>query len=109
SLLRDTGLSHEQRSYVDSILSSGSKLLEMINDIIDYSRVESGAIRLEAQGFDPLDHLAEVCSLFAPLAEEKQIRLEYWADPAVPVLLRGDILRIRQVWINMIGNALKFT
>ncbi len=109
SLLRDTGLSHEQRNYVDSILSSGTKLLEMINDIIDYSRVESGAIRLEVQDFDPLDHLAEVCSLFAPLAEEKQIRLEYWSDPTVPFLLRGDILRIRQVWINMIGNALKFT
>jgi len=108
SLLKETDLDPEQIEFVNSILSSGNKLLNLINDIIDYSKIESGSMRLEYVVFDPIEALVEVLESFSHISEKKKIRLEYRADPEMPMQLQGDIQRIRQVWSHLIDNALKF-
>ena len=109
SLLTSTDLTQEQSEYVASILNSGGKLLNLINDIIDYSKIESGTVELEREEFDPYNELRKTCATFTPEAAAKQVRFDFFVDPQVPRSLMGDLLRIRQVWINLIGNALKFT
>jgi len=109
SLLMSTELTNEQADYVTSIKNSGGDLLSLINDIIDYSKIESGTVELDREPFDPLSELQKVCGSFRAEADEKNLRFEYAVDPHMPGLLMGDLLRIRQVWKNLIGNALKFT
>jgi len=108
-LLRDTRLDHEQRNLVDIIHSSGKLLLELINDILDFSRIETGKIELHPGDFN-LDELLEgVTGGLALSAHAKNVELVVAVSPEVPAHLCGDSLRLRQVLMNLAGNAVKFT
>jgi signal transduction histidine kinase/CheY-like chemotaxis protein len=109
SLLQDTPLSKTQRHYVDVIRTSGDSLLTVINDILEFSKVESGKVLLEPQAFQP-DALAEdVLALLGPAAGRKHLDLPCRVLPAVPPWLEADATRLRQVLLNIVGNAVKFT
>ncbi len=109
ALLQDTTLTPEQHRYTDVIQSSGEALLTLINDILDFSKIEAGKVELEALEFDLL-HLLEDCAvLMAVKAHAKDLELICHADAEVPTWLLGDPGRLRQILINLIGNAIKFT
>ncbi len=108
-LLLDTPLSPEQRESVQMIRSSGEGLLTIINDVLDFSKVEAGRLQLEAVPFDPQQVAEEVVELLAPRAHEKQLQLALIAHPALPARITGDPTRVRQVLLNLVGNAIKFT
>ncbi|HET7419628.1 MAG TPA: response regulator [Candidatus Dormibacteraeota bacterium] len=108
-LLLDTELTPEQREYVETIRSSGDALLEIINDILDFSRIEAGRARLEALEFSPRYVVEEAAELFAEAAANKGIELVLDVDADVPEAVVGDPGRLRQVLINIIANAVKFT
>lgn len=108
-MLRDTPLNENQKHYIDVIHRSGETLLEIINDILDYSKIEAGKMQLEAAVFT-LDDLIEDClQLFGATANKRQIELVGGVKPKAPLLLKGDQTRLRQVIINLLGNAFKFT
>ncbi|MEM6647054.1 MAG: response regulator [Bacteroidota bacterium] len=109
SLLHNTPLSGEQRDFVDTIRVSGDALLTIINDILDFSKIEAGGLELEQQPFVLRQCVEEALDLLAPKAAAKGLELAYFIEDAVPPLIRGDITRIRQVLVNLIGNAVKFT
>jgi PAS domain S-box-containing protein len=109
SLLLETDLSAEQREYVSTIRSSGEALLTIINDILDFSKIESGKLELERLPFELSVCLEETLDLFAPQAAAKRIELVYGIDRSVPLLVLGDITRLRQVLVNLVNNAVKFT
>ncbi len=108
-MLRDTPLDENQKHYIDVIHRSGETLLSIINDILDYSKIEAGKMRLEETTFE-LDDLVENCvQLFGATANKRQIELFGGLEPGVPRWLRGDPTRLRQIIINLLGNAFKFT
>jgi len=108
-LLEDTELDEEQQAYVETILRSGKALLTIINDILDFSKGESGKMTLEPIEFD-LEHACfEVCNLLMPKALEKELELVLNFDPDLPRRYQGDAGRIRQIVLNLLGNAIKFT
>jgi len=108
-LLKETPLTTEQQQYVQIFGSAGENLLNIINDILDFSKVEAGQLHLEAVQFD-LNELAEtVCDINAFRAHEKGLELTCNVKPDVPTPLMGDPVRLRQVLMNLIGNAIKFT
>lgn len=108
-MLRDTPLNESQKHYIDVIHRSGETLLEIINDILDYSKIEAGKMQLEQATFR-LDHLIEDClQLFGATANKHHIELVGGVKPNAPLLLKGDPTRLRQVIINLLGNAFKFT
>jgi signal transduction histidine kinase/CheY-like chemotaxis protein len=108
-MLRDTPLDDNQKHYIDVIHRSGETLLSIINDILDYSKIEAGKMRLEETTFE-LDELVENCvQLFGATANKRQIELFGGLEPGVPRWLRGDPTRLRQIIINLLGNAFKFT
>jgi signal transduction histidine kinase len=109
SLLLDSRLDEEQRDYAETVLQSAEALLILINDILDFSKIEANALRLQEQNFSLREMLAEVMKLFAPQAKGKQIELNCSIADDVPVMVRGDSGRIRQILTNLIGNAVKFT
>ena len=109
SLLAETELTSEQREYVDTITSSGHALLTVINDILDFSRIESGNIELDLSEFEVRECIEDVVSLLSVKAEENDLNLWFNVAADVPAAISGDSLRLRQVLINLIGNALKFT
>ncbi len=108
-LLLDTPLTPEQQEYAETIRTSGDALLTIINDILDFSKIESGSLDLEEQPFDLRDCLENALDLLATRAAEKNLDLAYLIDDGVPGTLVGDVTRLRQVLVNLIGNALKFT
>ena len=108
-LLLDTELTDEQRRYAETIRGSGEALLTLINDILDFSKIEAGKLILEVLDFDLRQLLDEVAGLMAFRAAEKQLKLIRAVSPQVPPLLRGDPGRLRQVLVNLVGNAIKFT
>ena len=108
-LLLDTDLSEEQRDYVETIRTSGDTLLDIINDILDFSKIEAGRVRMETIDFSPKHVTEEAVELFAEPAANKGIELILDADPEVPHSVVGDPGRLRQVLINLVGNAIKFT
>ncbi len=108
-LLVDTGLTDEQRIYVDTIRSSGEALLEIINDVLDYSKIEAEKLVLHARPFDLERCIHEVLLLLQPGAREKGLSLLIDYDLFTPTSFIGDPGRIRQVLTNLIGNAVKFT
>ncbi|HLW95754.1 MAG TPA: ATP-binding protein [Solirubrobacteraceae bacterium] len=108
-LLLDTELNSQQREYAEIVRASGEGLLLVINDILDYSKMEAGKIELESTDFALREAIAEGCATLLVLAREKGIELELAIDADLPVWLRGDAARIRQVVINLVSNAVKFT
>jgi signal transduction histidine kinase/CheY-like chemotaxis protein len=108
-LLLDTKLRTEQRDYAESVLESAQALLTIINDILDFSKVESGKLELESIDFDARNTLEQVGRLLAIQAHAKGIEITLQVDNAVPHFLRGDAGRLRQVLLNLGGNAVKFT
>ena len=109
TLLNDTHLSTEQKEYANTILHSGEALLNVINDILDFSKIESGNMELDLHNFDLRHSLEEVADLFAGKLAASGLDMVYYIDPDVPHYLIGDSLRLRQVLINLLGNAVKFT
>jgi len=108
-LLLDTGLSAEQRELSETINNSGDSLLGLINDILDFSKIESGKLELEQRSFDLRECVESALDVLGPKATEKHIDLVGWLGPGVPAAVIGDITRTRQVLINLLGNAVKFT
>ena len=108
-LLNDTSLSEEQRRYVKTIVSSGQVLLSIINDVLDYSKIEAGMMEIESSCFD-LEELIDDCvSMFAFKSAEIGVELSAKIEPGLPLTVKGDSTRIRQVLVNLLGNAFKFT
>ena len=109
SLLLDTELTDEQRDYVEATRSSADALLTIINDILDFSKIEAGKLELEHHPFELHTCLEETLELLAPKAAEKKLDLAYAVDDAIPKILVSDVTRLRQILVNLIGNAVKFT
>eukprot|EP00899_Mesostigma_viride_P025901 jgi/Mesvir1/6496/Mv16765-RA.1 len=108
-LLQDTSLTPEQEEYVDCILSSGKLLLTLISDILDLSKIESGMMRMEMTEFNLGTELENMVELLIPKAKEKGLYLHCNIHPDVPMLVCGDMVKLRQVLLNLMGNAVKFT
>ncbi|HYG22482.1 MAG TPA: response regulator [Verrucomicrobiae bacterium] len=109
ALLLDTELTDEQREYVEATRSSADALLTIINDILDFSKIESGKLELEHHPFELHTCVEEALDLLAPKAAEKHLDLAYLVDDAIPKILVGDVTRLRQIIVNLVGNAVKFT
>ena len=108
-LLKETALDRSQRFYVDTISSSGSSLMAVINDILDYARIESGKLSLEHIELDLEELISDTLSLFTGQALEKRLRLYVSLENGVPRRIQGDPTRLKQVLMNLLSNALKFT
>jgi signal transduction histidine kinase/CheY-like chemotaxis protein len=108
-LLLDTPLTLEQKDYADAVRVSADALLTVINDILDVSKLEAGKVELEAIDFDLVDLVENAVGLLVPQANERGIALGTLIDPACRKSYRGDPTRLRQVVLNLVGNALKFT
>ncbi|HKI79400.1 MAG TPA: response regulator [Ignavibacteriaceae bacterium] len=108
-LLLDTNLTEEQKEYVETIRVSGDQLLVIINDILDFSKIESEKLELEQQPFDLRDSIEDSLDLLASKAAEKSLDLAYLIEDNTPLTIIGDVTRLRQILINLINNAIKFT
>jgi signal transduction histidine kinase/DNA-binding LytR/AlgR family response regulator len=109
SLLLETPLSTEQRSYLDTIHTSSESLLNIINDILDFSKIESGKMELDLRPFNLRACVEETLDLLSARAVEKKLELVYQMDDGIPSIIKGDSLRLRQVLGNLFSNAIKFT
>ena len=108
-LLLDTELTNEQREFASIVQSSTNALLNVINDILDFSKIEAGKLKMENIAFDLRIVEESTIDLFAVKAEKKGLKLSCFINPEIPSLLRGDPGRLRQVLVNLTGNAIKFT
>jgi PAS domain S-box-containing protein len=108
-LALETDLGREQREYLETVKVSADSLLNVINDILDFSKIEAGKIDLESVDFDVRDSLESALKTLAVRADEKGLELLCEVAPEVPEVARGDITRVRQVLLNLVGNAIKFT
>jgi signal transduction histidine kinase/CheY-like chemotaxis protein len=109
SLLLDSPLTPEQREHVETIRQSGDALLTLVNEILDFSKMEAGKVTLERKPFTLSHCVEEVINLLSVTAQRNRINLISFIDPAVPSLFLGDATRLRQILLNLVGNALKFT
>lgn len=109
NLLLDTSLSGKQRSYANTVIQSAEALLEIVNDILDFSKIEAGKIKLEHVPFNMYSMLDDLTHLLAVRAHEKRLEILWDYDPKLPCNLVGDPNRIKQIFMNLIGNAIKFT
>jgi signal transduction histidine kinase len=109
SLLLDTPLDVEQREYAETVLRSGQSLLGILNDILDFSKIEAGKLDILSEPFDLYAVVTDVANLMTPSAAQKGIRFALRWAPDVPISVVGDGLRFRQVLMNLVGNAVKFT
>jgi len=109
NLLLGTALDAEQRDLVETLGHSSEALLTIINDILDFSKIEAGCLKLESIDFNLAEHLEHAIDLHAPAAAQKGLELILDLDPEVPAWLRGDPVRLRQILLNLVGNAIKFT
>lgn len=107
--LSDKGLSREEAQTVAKIRQSGSHLLDLVNDLLDSAKLESGNIVLENTGFSVINEIHTVTDLFSGEAQRKSIHLESMVDPNIPTVVIGDAVRFRQILINLVSNAIKFT
>jgi signal transduction histidine kinase/CheY-like chemotaxis protein len=108
-LLLDTALDQEQHDYAVMVRRSGEALLRIIDDILDVSKLDAGKLELEIIDFDLADTVESATLLFEPQARAKDLALVVWIDPAIARSRRGDPTRLRQVVLNLVGNAIKFT
>ncbi len=108
-LLGEMGLASKQKEYVEIASGSAEALLALIDDILDFSKMDSGKMKLITEDFSLNELLEDLIAMLGPQAQKKDIDLAYILDPKIPLLLTGDSGRIRQVLINLLGNALKFT
>ena len=108
-LLLDTELDAEQRDFAATIRDSGDALLTIINDILDFSKIEAGRMEVEHQPFDLRECVESALDLVAARAAEKRLDIAYVFEGEVPVALTGDVTRLRQILLNLLSNALKFT
>ena len=109
SLLQKTGLNITQQDYVKNISSSSDHLLSIINDILDFSKIEADKLNLEIRDFNLPELINDLCTIFESMATEKGIELHTEIDKNVSSLQRGDPLRLSQILINLVSNAIKFT
>lgn len=109
TLLADTPLDNEQRDYLHTMRVSSDQLLGVINDILDFSKIESGKLDLESEPLNLRSTIEEACDIGAPRAREKGVELLVDVDGDLPQWVRGDVTRLRQVLLNFINNAVKFT
>jgi signal transduction histidine kinase/ligand-binding sensor domain-containing protein/DNA-binding response OmpR family regulator len=108
-LLLSTKLTDEQYDYVGTIKISGESLLDLINDILDFSKIESGRLELEKEAFFLNECIEEAIDINSERARKKKLELAYYLNPDVPASILGDVTRLRQVFVNLISNAIKFT
>jgi two-component system sensor histidine kinase/response regulator len=108
-LLLDTGLTPTQQEYLRMVQESGESLLGLLNDILDFSKIEAGRMELDSAPFDVRDVLGDTLKSLALRAHNKGLELAYAIDSGVPPVLSGDAGRLRQVIVNLVGNAIKFT
>ncbi len=108
-LLLDSRLTEEQRENLGLIHKSGDLLLNIINDLLDFSRIESGRLELEQVDFELSDCIEEVLGLHAAKASEKGVELTYDLQESIPAVVSGDVARVKQILLNLVSNALKFT
>lgn len=108
SLLLETDLAPSQREYAETIKTSGARLLDLLNNVLDYARLDAGAVELETEPFNPARLAREVVELLSPRAHTAHLDIAVRALPGLPSRTRGDAGRIRQILFNLIGNALKF-
>jgi two-component system, sensor histidine kinase and response regulator len=108
-LLLDTRMTQEQREFAETIRDSTDGLMTIVNDILDYSKIEAGKLRLEVIDFDLREAIEGTVEMLGENARKREIELGCWLEPNVPVLLRGDPGRLRQVLANLLSNAIKFT
>jgi two-component system sensor histidine kinase/response regulator len=109
NLLMKTSLSDTQRQYGQHIKEAGNALLNIINDILDLSKIEAGKLELEIVDFDPVHLVESTCALVSAQSRTKEISLVSFIEPRMPELLRGDPDRLRQVLLNLLSNAIKFS
>jgi CheY-like chemotaxis protein/HPt (histidine-containing phosphotransfer) domain-containing protein len=108
-LLLETQLSNEQRGYVETVYSSSEALLTIINDILDFSKIESGKLDLESEPFDLQQCVEEALDILATKASEKKLDIAYQVEDGIPSQIIGDVMRLRQVLVNLVSNGIKFT
>ena len=108
-LALDTELTSEQRDYLGMIKTSGDALLTVINDILDFSKIEAGKLSLDQVDFDLRDDIEETMKALALQAHQKGLELACYVHPDVPEAVTGDPVRLRQILVNLVGNAIKFT
>ena len=109
SLLVDTDLNAEQREYAETIINCGDSLVTVINDILDFSKIESGNMDIEQIDFDLRQSMEEIMDMFSQKAAEQNLDLIYQIDFDLPQKITGDSLRLKQIVINLVSNAMKFT
>ncbi len=108
-LLRDTQLSNQQQDYAQTIQKSAKTLLEIINDILDLSKIESGKTEIATSEFNLIDLIEDIVNLLSPAALDKNVEIFYSVENNIPVIVHSDHFRIHQILINLISNAIKFT
>ncbi|ABE61030.1 multi-sensor hybrid histidine kinase [Nitrobacter hamburgensis X14] len=108
-LLLDTSLTPEQTTYVKAVKASGDALLSLIEELLDYSRIEAGKIDLESRPFILSDLIEDITELLAPRAQARQLEIAAYIDEQLPIEVIGDATRLRQILLNLAGNAIKFT
>jgi two-component system, sensor histidine kinase and response regulator len=108
-ILLHTQLTDKQRRFVEIVDKSGITLLDVVNDILDFSKIEAGKLQLENSDFDVQELIGEVMDIFAHRVQSKQVELASNILDEVPTHLRGDVTRLRQILVNLVGNAVKFT
>jgi signal transduction histidine kinase/CheY-like chemotaxis protein len=109
SLLRETTLDAEQRDYVETVRASGDALLTIINDILDFSKIEADRLDLEQQPFSVSECVESALDVLAERASAKHLDLAFAIDASTPPVIVGDVTRLRQILVNLVGNAIKFT
>jgi PAS domain S-box-containing protein len=108
-LMETTVLDEQQKEYLEIIRKSGDTLLSIINDILDFSKIDSGKTDLLEEAFDVRDCIFEAVDVLSPKAREKKLDISFSLSPDVPAVLVGDSMRLKQILMNLIGNAIKFT
>ncbi|HPS90553.1 MAG TPA: PAS domain S-box protein [Methanothrix sp.] len=108
-LLLNSDLNAQERDYVETVRSSGNTLLSVINDILDFSKIEGGKMELESQLFNLRECISVAVDLIMPSAGQKGLAMKCDLDESIPAYIKGDVTRLRQVLVNLLGNAVKFT